>query len=145
MKKLALLFVCIFTVQLSVFADNDRPITFEQLPLAAQQFITSNFSGKKIMLVKIESGIVEKNYDVVFENGDVLEFDRKGRWTDIECKRNEVPASVTPAKIADYVKTNHKGAKILKIEKDDKNFDVTLSNGWELTFNKKFNVIDIDR
>jgi hypothetical protein len=145
MKKLVLLFACIFTLQFTASANNDKPIKVEQLPQAAQQFIKKHFGGRSISIAKMESGIIEKSYDVIFTNGDKLEFDRRGNWTDIDCKYSEVPAAVVPQKIADYVKNSHKGAKILKIEREGNRHDVDLSNGWDLTFNKNFEVIDIDR
>lgn len=145
MKKLALLFAIAFAFQTAVFADNDKPITISQLPQPAQQFINKHFNGKSVAIAKIESGIIERSYDVIFTNGDKLEFDRKGNWTDIDCKYSEVPAAVVPAQITDYVKKNHAGVKIIKIEREKNRHDVDLSNGWELTFDKKFNVIDIDR
>ena len=37
------------------------------------------------------------------------------------------------------------GVSIRKIEKDDEDYDVELSNGLDITFNKKFQVIEIDR
>ena len=43
MKKLVFFLVCLFTMQV-VVADNDKPVTFEQLPQAAQSFV------KKIIL-----------------------------------------------------------------------------------------------
>lgn len=145
MKKLALLFAIAFAFQTAVFADNDKPITIDQLPQPAQQFINKHFNGKSAAIAKIESGIIERSYDVIFTNGDKLEFDRKGHWTDIDCKYSEVPAAAVPAQITDYVKKNHAGVKIIKIEREKNRHDVDLSNGWELTFDKKFNVIDIDR
>jgi len=145
MKKLALLFAIAFAFQTAVFADNDKPITIDQLPQPAQQFINKHFNGKSVAIAKIESGIIERSYDVIFTNGDKLEFDRKGNWTDIDCKYSEVPAAAVPAQITDYVKKNHAGVKIIKIEREKNRHDVDLSNGWELTFDKKFNVIDIDR
>lgn len=145
MKKLALLFAIAFAFQTAVFADNDKPITISQLPQPAQQFINKHFNGKSVAIAKIESGIIERSYDVIFTNGDKLEFDRKGNWTDIDCKYSEVPAAAVPAQITDYVKKNHAGVKIIKIEREKNRHDVDLSNGWELTFDKKFNVIDIDR
>lgn len=145
MKKLVLLFAIAFAFQTAVFADNDKPITISQLPQPAQQFINKHFNGKSVAIAKIESGIIERSYDVIFTNGDKLEFDRKGNWTDIDCKYSEVPAAAVPAQITDYVKKNHAGVKIIKIEREKNRHDVDLSNGWELTFDKKFNVIDIDR
>lgn len=145
MKKLSLLFAIAFAFQTAVFADNDKPITIGQLPQPAQQFINKHFNGKSVAIAKIESGIIERSYDVIFTNGDKLEFDRKGNWTDIDCKYSEVPAAAIPAQIVNYVKKNHGGVKILKIERERNRHDVDLSNGWELTFDKNFNIIDIDR
>ena len=145
MKKLALLLACILAFNLAALANDDKPIKVEQLPQTSQQFIKKHFAGKGIAIAKVESGIIEKSYDVIFTNGDKLEFDRKGLWTDIDCKYSEVPASVVPKQIADYVRQNHKDVKIIKIERERNRHDVDLSNGWELTFDKNFNVVDIDR
>jgi hypothetical protein len=145
MKKLALLFAYIFAVQFTVLANDDKPITLEQIPQTSKQFIDKHFAGKKVAVVTLESGVVEKSYDVIFSNGDKLEFDRRGMWTDIDCTHSSVPTSVVPAKITEYVNKNYNGVKILKIERESKYYDVNLSNGWELTFNKKYKVVDIDR
>ncbi|MCZ2607976.1 PepSY-like domain-containing protein, partial [Bacteroides fragilis] len=39
---------------------------------------------------------------------------------------------------------NYPDAKVLKIERDKTDYEVKLSNGWELKFDSKFNLIDID-
>lgn len=39
MKKLLLLFVCLFTLQTIARADDDKPIQVSQMPQKAQQFI----------------------------------------------------------------------------------------------------------
>ena len=51
---------------------------------------------------------------------------------------------VIPATIQKYVTTNYPDAKILKIERDKKDYEVKLSNRTELKFDLKFNLIDID-
>ena len=43
-----------------------------------------------------------------------------------------------------YGATNYPDAKILKIERDKKDYEVKLSNRTELKFDLKFNLIDID-
>ena len=53
MKKLFLLLVSVFTMQVAM-ADNDKPVTFEQLPQAAQQFIRQNFADREIAFSKME-------------------------------------------------------------------------------------------
>lgn len=143
MKKLFLLLVCVFTMQ-SMMADNDKPIAFNQLPAAAQQFITKYFPNAKVAFSKMESKLFGSTYDVVFINGDQLEFDKQGEWTEINCKHQSVPEAVVPAQIKQFVSSNYPDAKFLSIERDRDSYEVKLSNFWEIKFDKKFNVIDMD-
>ena len=143
MKKLFLLLVSVFTLQF-VSADNDKPITFAQLPAEAQQFVKQNFGDAKVAFVKKESEIFDTSYDLMFVNGDKIEFDKKGAWTEVKCKHTGVPAGVIPAKIAEFVKTNYPDAKVLSIEKDRYSYEVKLSDFWEIKFDLQFNVIDMD-
>ncbi len=143
MKKLFLLLVSVFTLQF-VSADNDKAITFAQLPATAQQFVKQNFGDAKVAFVKKESEIFDTSYDLMFVNGDKIEFDKKGAWTDVQCKHTGVPASVIPTQIAEFVKTNYPDAKILSIEKDRYSYEIRLSNFWEIKFDLQFNVIDMD-
>ena len=48
------------------------------------------------------------------------------------------------AGIRSYVKTNYPDARILQIEYDDNEYEIKLSNRWEITFDSKMRVIDID-
>lgn len=143
-KRAFIALTCVISFQACAFADNNKPITFEQLPAAAQKTIKSNFADLKIMLVTVESEIIDKTYDVVFADGTKLEFDRKGVWKEVERKLSPVPAVLVPTQIVSYIKNHYNEQTIKKIEKDRNEYDVTLSNGIELTFNKKFQVIDID-
>lgn len=92
----------------------------------------------------MESGLIDKSYDVIFTTGEKIEFDRNGNWTEIDCKRSSVPSKLVPTQINNYVNTNYSGNKILKIEKDRNEYEINLSNGVEIKFNKDFMVIDID-
>ncbi|EKC66242.1 hypothetical protein OBE_06041, partial [human gut metagenome] len=46
--------------------------------------------------------------------------------------------------IADYVKNTFAGQFIKKIDRDKYTWEVELSNGLEIKFDRKFQVIDID-
>lgn len=144
MKKLLLLFVCLFTIQSIVKADDDKPVQISQLPQAAQQFIKTHFSDNKVAIAKMETDWFDKSYDVIFTNGNKLEFDKQGNWKEVDCKYSAVPATVIPAQILKYVSENYPDAKVLKIERDKKDYEVKLSNKWELKFDLQFNLIDID-
>lgn len=136
--------VCLVAFQLNAVADNDKPINVTQLPATAQQVLKKYFPSKKVALAKQETGLFDKAYDVVFNNGEKVEFDRRGNWTEIDCKSSSVPAGLVPAKISQYVKSTYPGTKILQIEKDDNQYEVKLSNRLEITFNKNFQIVDID-
>lgn len=135
---------CLFVVSVNAVASNDKPIEVSQLPQTAQQVLKKDFSKMKIALAKMESGIFDTSYDIIFTNGDKVEFDRNGNWTELKCKYSQVPVRLIPAAINSYVKKNYPSTKVLEIERDRNEYDVKLSNGIELTFNKKFQVIDID-
>ncbi|WP_300729150.1 PepSY-like domain-containing protein [uncultured Bacteroides sp.] len=144
MKKLIFLLVCIFSIHTMAFADNEKPIQIGQLPTKAQQFITKYFGKHKVALAKVESSMFYKSYDVIFTNGEKLEFDKNGEWTEVKCEKSAVPQNVVPPQIRKFVRENYPDAKILKIERDSKEYEVKLSNRLEIKFDTKFRVIDID-
>ena len=111
---------------------------------SAQQFIKSHFGNSKVAIAKMETDWLDKSYDVIFTDGNKLEFDKQGNWKEINCKYSAVPAGVIPAQILKYVSENYPDAKVLKIERDKKDYEVKLSNRWELKFDLQFNLIDID-
>ena len=144
MKKFIMMLVCMFAVHTMVMADNDRPIQVNQLPVKAQTFIKTYFKNHKVALAKMESGVFYKSYDVVFTNGEKVEFDKAGEWKEVRCRQSEVPAQVVPEAIRNYVKTNYPDARILEIEFDHNEYEIKLSNRWEITFDSQMRVIDID-
>ena len=146
MKKLAFLIVCLFTLNLTVWAGNDKPIQVGELPKAAQQFIKSHFANQSVAMAKVETEFMDKSYDVIFTNGDKVEFDKKGKWTNVDCKHTQVPVAIIPTAIQQYVAKQYPDAKVVQIELTDrKGYDVDLNNGFDLEFDKKFRVVDIDR
>lgn len=134
MKKILLLLVCLFSLQTVVRADDDRPIAVTQLPASAQQFIKKHFAGNQVAFAKMEKDWFSKSYDVTFTNGNKLEFDEKGEWTEVDCKYTSVPVAIVPKAIADYVAQNYKDVRILKIDRDTRDYEVKLSNRLELKF-----------
>lgn len=125
-------------------ADDDRPISVDKMPLQAQEFINKYFPGKTIAVAKQEGRLVEKNYDVIFIDGNKLEFDRNGVWTNVDCEYSSVPEGIVPAPVAGYVEKKFPGVKIRQIEKENRFFEVELENGVDLKFNKNFELVDMD-
>lgn len=144
LRSLPLILMCLLFSCSQVTADDDKPIDFVDLPEQAQTFVSNYFAEKTVALAKVESGLFRKKYDVIFTDGTKLEFDGKGNWTEVDCRKSSVPADVVPTEISKYLASTYSDAQILKIEHEDGDYEVSLSSGMEITFNKKFQVIDID-
>ena len=135
---------CMVSCNMAANAGNDKPISVNALPAKAQTLLNNHFNSQKVMLATIESGVVSRSYDVVLQNGTKLEFDKKGNLTEINCKQGIVPALLIPQAIKNYLKDNYAGQSVKKIEMNKNEYEVELANGLDLTFNKHFQVIDID-
>lgn len=144
MKRMMFILVCVLTLVTTIKADNYQPITRSQLPQKAQTFLSTHFPDSKISLTRKEIDVTELNYDVIFTDGCKVEFDRKGNWTEVDCINHPLPVGIVPEAIENVVKAHYPDAKVVKIERDFREFDVKLNNRVELTFNKKMQLIDID-
>lgn len=143
LETMLLALALLFASPASANTDGGKAISPGKLPQAALQTINTHLPGRKIAIAKVESELFSKSYTVIFTNGEKIEFDGRGRWTEVKCKRSAVPASLVPTQIAQYIRANYPDCRILEIERDDE-YEVKLSNHVEVTFNKKFEVIDID-
>lgn len=143
MRFLMIAICCIVSCAISAHVDNDKPISVAMLPAKAQAVITRHFSHQKVVLAKKESGY-GKSYDVVLRNGTKLEFDKRGNLTEIDCKHGSVPAELIPYPIRSYLRLHYPGKSVKKLEMGKKEYEVELANGMEFTFNKHFQLIDID-
>ena len=143
MKKIVVLFVSMLVLATTASAGNDKPIEVSQLPQTAQQFIKKYFGDRKVAFAKEESDF-RKSYEIAFTTGDKIEFDRKGEWTDIDCKYSAVPAGIVPAQIVAYIAENYPDSQVVQIEKDSRSTEVKLDNRMEIKFDKQYRVIEMD-
>ena len=132
MKKLMTLAICLFAFIGITRADDDKPVTVDQLPQKAQTFIKQYFADKQVSLAKQERDFFDKSYEVMFVNGEKVEFDKNGEWKDVDCKFSEVPADIIPQAIRTH------------IDRDSRGYEVQLNNRLELSYNTSFQLTDID-
>ena len=144
LRILMIAICCMVSCNMVANAGNDKPISVNALPAKAQTLLSQHFNGQKVMLATIESGVVSRSYDVVLQDGTKLEFDKKGNLTEIDCKQATVPAKLIPQAIRNYLKENYPAQAVKKIEMNKNEYEVELANGLDLTFNKHFQLIDID-
>lgn len=141
LRILMIAICCMVSCNMVANAGNDKPISVNALPAT---LLSQHFNGQKVMLATIESGVVSRSYDVVLQNGTKLEFDKKGNLTEIGCKQATVPDQLIPQAIKNYLMANYAGQSVKKIEMNKNEYEVELANGLDLTFNKHFQLIDID-
>lgn len=127
-------------------ADNDI-ITrnLDELPAPARTILNRQFAHTKVSYIKIDKDLFKQTtYEVRLVDGSEASFNSKGAWTEIDGKRNEVPAFFIPAEIKRQVNDLFPGEKVTKIEKDRRRYEVELSNGADFEFDLKFNLCEAD-
>ena len=144
MKKI-ILAVLAFGLALQACASgDDKPIQVNELPATAREFISTHFAGTQVMLATMDKELFDTSYKVVFENSAEVEFDKDGEWKDIEFRNGSVPASIIPEKIKTYIQAHFPNIEVKEIDRDKHDYEIKLSNGMELKFDRDFNLIDMD-
>ena len=141
--KSILMTIVIALTSLTLISCSDRIIPSEKLPAAAQSFLKEYFPDSPISYVKKEADLTP-TYEVVLQNGTEIEFNKKGQWDNIDCKRLAVPAALIPAAISEYVNANFPGQSIVKIDRETYGHEIEMANGLELKFDKKGKLLHID-
>lgn len=124
-------------------ASPDRPISKEQLPAMAQQFLHDYFPSAEVTAAHEDGDIVQREYDVMLDDGTHIEFAADGRWLEIE-SREALPRGIVPPSIVTYIAKHYPLLTIHRIERSRREWEVSLSNGVEIRFNRRFSVISID-
>ena len=143
MKKVLLTLLAAVTFLAPAKADNDRPISPDQLPAAAKTFIQQTFPDLTIAYAEIEQGF-KTSYEARLSDGTKVEFDGNGNWDKVDCKYKAVPAALVPDVIAKYVSANYAGALVTKIDKELYGYEIELNNGLDLKFSTNGQLLEID-
>lgn len=122
----------------------DKIIPLSQLPKQAQAFLDKNGAISSISYVKMENSFFSKSYEVKMKDGSEFEFDKKGAWKEVDLKHKAVPSNLVPSAIKAYVAKSFPNNDVVKISKNASKYEVELSNGLDLEFNKKGDFLRID-
>ena len=144
MKRLILSLVALMALLASAKADNDRPISPDQLPAAAQTFIKQTFPQQTIAYAEIEQSFAKTKYEVRLSDGSKVEFTGTGEWDKVDCKYKAVPAALVPEVIAKNVQASYPGALITKIDKELFGWEIELNNGLDLKYSAAGQLLEID-
>lgn len=138
MKKLILLLLIALGIGVSARAASTYSRDEKVLPKTALTTLANNFTSK-VSLIKIDTTLgIDEEYEVILTDGTEISFDREGNWLNVEASiYSSVPSGFILEGISSYVKANHPGARIIGIERDGYNFEITLSDGKEIEFSGK--------
>jgi len=126
-------------------AAKDELIAFSQLPEKAQTFVTTHFSKNDVAASMMETeDVFRKEYTVLLHNGTKIEFDGKGKWEKVKVRSGAVPREITPSFILRHIRENFPDAHVKELERSRNRYEVEISNGLELEFDKKGNLLKVD-
>lgn len=146
MRTFTKLFAAVAAIfaSVSIVSCREAIIPADKLPAAAQTFIREYFPESTVSYVKKDKEQMKTTYEVVLQDGSEIDFDSKGRWDKVDCKRSSVPAALVPKEIAEYVQNSFPGQLIVKIDKEHYGFEAELSSGLEMKFGKNGKLLKID-
>ena len=144
MKKTIFAVMVMAGCVLSACGGKDRVITFSELPEAAQMLVNENFNAGDIAYITVERELVGNEYEMRFNDGAELTFDRHGKLEKADCKLTAVPDALVPEEVRAYVATNFPEAFIVEWGKNGWGWKAELNNKLELKFNGKLEFVGID-
>lgn len=144
MKKLVVLLSVIMLTVGSMAARDRVYNTSEPLPEAARNMIKKHFPKLKVNHVKVDKDMFSTEYEAILSDGTEIDFDSKGEWDAIDRGNKAVPEALVLQPIREYVAKNYPGQKIVDIDKDHSSYEISLSNGLELKFDRAGNFKRID-
>jgi hypothetical protein len=135
----------LFLFPLFATAQKEKKISLQDLPQQAQTFIKTNLTKAKAQQVLKETeSALEVAYKVTFQDRLKVKFDKNGNWKEVNGNRRPIPTEFIPERILQYIRKRFPNNEVVKIEKEKRSFEVEITNGLELEFDKEGKFVKID-
>ena len=146
MKRIGIILIGLALMTNMACADNDKVTNnINELPQVSRTFLNNYFDGNKVSHIKIDKDLfLVDSYDVILTDGTSVEFNRDGEWKEVKSFQQNIPDTLIPAEVKQYVSQNYPSQKIMTVERGKRKVSVDLANGLELKFDLNGNLIDID-
>lgn len=105
----------------------DRKIPMSELPQSARRLLRTYFPGARVL--QCVHSRTWNEYGVKVSGGYDLEFDRKGRWEEIDSHGNPLDSNLVkllPAPAVEYLEQHYPGAKVESMEQRKNIYKLTL-------------------
>lgn len=128
---------------LTVLADDEMYISFEQTPEPVQKYVKQYFNPADVRIVEVEDGY---EYEIHFVNGVKLDLHSNGTLDKIDMGYSgaAIPAGIVPQAIVDHVAASYPNFIIKEYDPDRYKQSVELTNGMELIFDVNGRFLGID-
>ena len=143
MKKILSIALLALTCTFTACA-NELLISYDQVPEPAKAIVVAHFDATQIAYVLLDKGLLDDEYEVRFNDGRTIEFNKAGALLKVDGKLTEVPSALIPEPVLAYVKANFPNAFITEWGKDDRGYKAELNNGLDLKFNSKYEFVRVD-
>ncbi len=139
----------IAAMMIFVSCDDEKDISYSDLPKQSQTFLEAHFRNIKVSRVVKDRDDGRNTWEVKLANGWEVDFRKNGEWDYIDCHSSPVPESIfillpETTKILNYCGENYPNAHIVEIDKESFGYDIELSNGTELKFNAQGDFSGVD-
>lgn len=142
MKKILITLICLIGLVFDINAQS-KIISKNELPNNSKLVIESFYNNLQFICIK-EGKYLNIEYEVKFENGTSLEFDRKGNIKSIDCgKKDFIDAELIPYEILKFICHNYPQLRIVEYSIEFKGtryetHEIELHNGLELVFSGRY-------
>lgn len=145
MKKFIAIVAAFVMLALPMAAKDRIYHNSDPLPSAAKTTLKKNFPKQTVNRIKVESHFIGGDeYEVILSNGTEIEFDKDGEWKEVDCGHVAVPGAFVLKSIAQYVGRNYSGQKIVKVSKERNKYEIELSSGLDLEFDRSGKFLRVD-
>lgn len=145
MKRKLFVFALVALTGMTAWAGDVITRNTAKLPAAAREVLQKHFPKAPVSFIKIDSELLGgTTYEVVLTTGTEVEFDAKGNWKEVDCKKGNVPDTMVPSSIRTFLKTEYPDVFVEKIERTRRTYEVDLSNGLDLVFDLQGRLRKVD-
>lgn len=144
-KQIILIQVMLIAFGMSVLVscEKEKVLTDVDVPIEINLYVEEHFAEANIIQVKQDPDGLTKYYDVTLNDNTTLEFNNNMEIIEIDSS-SELPDSVIPERIRNYVDENFPNNVITEWQLEDRNQQIKLDNDMDLEFSMQGEFIRID-
>lgn len=145
MKKIVISLVASLMAVVALARDPELKIPYNQIPEAAQQFLTQYFPANPVRNTtqKFDDGVSE--YKAYLKGGVIVEFDMLGGWNEIGLTRGgNMPRMILPDVVQETLDSRFGDKRIIKMENNGYEYKIKFTDRTEVEINMNGQITEFD-